>query len=125
MNIQKNKQLGELGEAIAAKYMIKKGYEFIEKNFHAQGGEIDLIFQAPGGHFYIFVEVKTRSNNKFGDAKESVNHAKIQKIMRAGYDYFTKKQGFKSAKPFRIDGIFLRLHEGKFFCEHLENIGFE
>ncbi len=118
------KELGTKGEAIAAKYLINNGLEFVEKNIHTQGGEIDLLFKEPGRNFYILVEVKTRTNDKFGDAKESITRAKLQKILSAGYDYFTKQKGLDVPHPFRIDGIFLRWHKGKIYCEHIENIGF-
>ncbi len=120
----KNRSTGDFGEAIAAKYMINKGYEFIERNFHAQGGEIDLIFKKPNSEFYIFVEVKTRSNDKYGDPKEFVDRNKLQKILNAGYDYFIKKLKLKTPKYSRVDGVFVRLNKGKAYCEHIENIGF-
>lgn len=121
---KKHKAIGNLGEAIAAKYLISKGYAFVEKNFHAQGGEIDLIFKQPNSDFYIFVEVKTRRNNAFGDIKESINKQKIQKIMCAIEDYFLKKHQRDSIAHFRVDAVFVQFHAGKAFCEHLENLGF-
>ena len=120
----KSRLTGNLGESIAAKYMISKGYEFIERNFHAQGGEIDLIFKKPNSEFYIFVEVKTRTNDRYGDPKEFVNKNKLQKILNAGYDYFTKKLELDTPKFSRVDGVFVRLWEGKAYCEHIKNIGF-
>jgi putative endonuclease len=120
----KSRSIGNLGEAIAAKYMTAKGYEFVERNFYAQGGEIDLIFKKPNSEFYIFVEVKTRSNDRHGDPKEFLNKNKLRRILTAGYDYFTKKLELETPKYSRVDGVFVRLHEGKAYCEHIENIGF-
>ncbi len=120
----KSRSIGNLGEAIAAKYLIGKGYKFIEKNFHAQGGEIDLIFKSPDEKIYIFVEVKTRQNNKYGDPKEFIDKNKLKKILTAGHDYFTKKLKLKTPKYSRIDGVFVRFHNKKAYCEHIENIGF-
>lgn len=120
----KNRSIGDLGEAIAAKYLIEKGYEFVERNFYAQGGEIDLVFKKPNSEFYIFVEVKTRSSDKYGDPKEFLDKNKLRRILNAGYDYFTKKLELDAPKFSRVDGVFVRLQEGKAYCEHVENIGF-
>ncbi len=121
----KSRSTGDLGEAIAAKYMISKGYEFVERNFHAQGGEIDLIFKKPNSEFYIFVEVKTRTNDRYGDPKEFLDKNKLRRILTAGHDYFTKKLKLETPKYSRVDGIFVRLYKDKAYCEHIENIGFQ
>jgi putative endonuclease len=121
---EKHKDLGRMGEAIAAKYLMKKGLHFLERNYHAQGGEIDLVFQDLKTLEYIFVEVKTRQNNTFGDAAESITRGKLKKIVSAGTDYFYKKLK-KEVEPFRIDVVLLRMEGGKIFCEHIENVGFE
>ena len=37
------KELGNLGEKLAAEYLEKKKYKIIEKNFYCKQGEIDII----------------------------------------------------------------------------------
>lgn len=119
------KILGEQGENFAKTFLLKKGLVFLEKNFHAQGGEIDLIFKDPKTNIYIFVEVKTRSNKSFGDIKESINFSKIKKMMRAISAYFFKKMKMRETPQFQIDAIFLQKKADSFTCEHIENIGLD
>ena len=54
-------QLGPIGEDVARKYLEDKGLQFIEANFRTKFGEIDLIMKDDEG--YVFVEVKTRTEN--------------------------------------------------------------
>jgi len=75
------KKLGAWGESFALDYLVKKGYEFIEKNYHTRFGEIDLIMRKDGQ--LVAVEVKTRKSNAFGIAEYSINRKKFQAIQSA------------------------------------------
>lgn len=55
----KSQKTGELGESLAEKYLKKKGYRIIERNYTITQGEIDIISKE--GNDLIFVEVKAIS----------------------------------------------------------------
>ena len=55
-----NKIVGNEGEDRAASYLLKKGYEILERNWRTSRGEIDII--AYNSHTIVFVEVKTLPN---------------------------------------------------------------
>ena len=40
-----SRQIGEKGEEIAAKYLIKRGYKIIQTNWTCQIGEVDIVAQ--------------------------------------------------------------------------------
>ena len=61
----KRKELGNLGEKIALNYLQKENYRILERNFYCRQGEIDIIAQKQKE--IVFVEVKTRTNNSFGN----------------------------------------------------------
>jgi putative endonuclease len=75
-----NKKLGQWGEELASRFLINKGFEKIDSNWQKREGEIDLIFKK--NDEIIFVEVKTRTNCKFGYPEESINFAKRQKLTK-------------------------------------------
>lgn len=76
--------LGSRGEKLVAAYYKKLGYEILDQNYifpHGkQIGELDVI--AKKDSELVFVEVKTRSNNKFGGPFESVDRYKQRKLVK-------------------------------------------
>lgn len=74
-------QTGKLGEDIATKYLQEKGYSIIERNFYCNQGEIDII--ALDKDEIVFIEVKTRTNKKYGFAAEAVDENKRRHLLRA------------------------------------------
>lgn len=119
-----NRALGQQGERVAEFFLEKKGYTILETNFHAQGGEIDIVCKNSAGKF-VFVEVKTRSSDAFGSGKEAVSAKKFLKISQAIEAYFLKKMEMSEFPEFQIDVISIRKSGHKFFCEHIQNIGID
>ena len=75
-----SRQIGEKGEEIAAKYLIKRGYKTIQTNWTCQLGEVDIGAQA--GDNVVLVEVKTRRILNKDDSimpELAVNRAKQEK----------------------------------------------
>ena len=77
---QRRARLGALGEARAAAYLEALGYRVLERNARAAGVELDLIVQR--GTTLVFVEVKTRSNVRYGTPEEAVDARKQARIAR-------------------------------------------
>ena len=80
-----NKEIGKLGEDIAAHYLKQHGYKILDRNFECRQGEIDII--AIDKKELVFIEVKTRTSNKFGFPSEAVNKIK-QKHMLQTIQYY-------------------------------------
>ena len=75
-----SRQIGEKGEEIAAKYLIKRGYKIIQTNWTCQIGEVDIVAQ--DGDNVVLVEVKTRRILNKDDSimpELAVNKAKQEK----------------------------------------------
>lgn len=70
------------------------------RNYHGHRGEIDLIFQ--DGDILIFVEVRFRKNNLYGDGLESVTAQKQQRILHTAEEYMQKETKLKNG---RIDVV--------------------
>ncbi|MBE6008713.1 MAG: YraN family protein [Lachnospiraceae bacterium] len=83
-----NKQKGDLGESLAAEYLIKKGYSIIGRNYRIRNAEIDIIAEKDGT--IAFVEVKYRKNNALGTPAEAVNYAKQKKIISAALRFIAE-----------------------------------
>lgn len=83
------RQLGDAGEDLAAAALKKQGYKILERNYVTSLGEVDLI--ARQGKTYVFIEVKTRKNERFGAPQEAVTPAKQHKLRRLA-DYYLKQK---------------------------------
>lgn len=82
------KVLGARGEDLAVKYLKKKGYKLIERNYRCQWGEIDLV--ARQGDTLVFVEIKSRSSHDFGLPQEAVGRFKQEKLVQVARAYLAE-----------------------------------
>jgi putative endonuclease len=73
--------LGKEGEKAAERYLRKKGYRVVERNYRCSAGEVDLIVL--DRRVVVFVEVKTRTDHRFGTPLEAVELRKQQKMIQA------------------------------------------
>ena len=74
----KEKLIGRFGENAAADYLRKKRYKIIGANYACRLGEIDLI--AENRDSVVFVEVKSRKDASFAQAREFVTPSKQRKL---------------------------------------------
>lgn len=81
--------LGKQGEAIAVSYLQEIGYIILEKNWRFRKAEIDIIAQH--NNTLIFVEVKTRETNYFGEPYEAVTTKKEALFNDAAEAYLEEK----------------------------------
>lgn len=80
---------GEWGEARAEEYLAAKGWKILGRRVRNGGREeVDLI--ARDGDVLVFIEVKTRSSERYGRPIESVGRAKRRLLCRAAARYLTK-----------------------------------
>ena len=76
----RKKLIGAWGEACAAEYLKTKGYRLLSQGYRTRFGEIDLI--VADAAFVVFVEVKTRKDDDFAEAWESVGERKRGRLRR-------------------------------------------
>ena len=105
-------QKGVAGERLAEDFLIQKGFKLIERNFTSRFGEIDLIMN--DGGVVVFVEVKYRDSQKYGQGRDAVNFHKMRKIAKTA-EYFIIKNSVKAL--FRFDVV--SIYNSK--IEHLKN----
>ena len=84
--MNENKRSGNRGEACVVLYLRRMKYEILETQFRTRCGEIDIIARSPDG-ILCFVEVKTRKDAEFAQAREFVTPAK-QRRLRAAAQYY-------------------------------------
>ena len=72
--------LGRWGEAQAAAWYERRGCVVVDRNWRCDRGELDLV--VVDGDTVVFVEVKARSNDRFGTASAAVGEQKQQILRR-------------------------------------------
>ena len=82
----KNKKLnnidkGTIGENVASNYLLQKNYAILQRNWRYKHWEVDII--ALRNNKLHFVEVKTRTNRKFGNPESAVNEKKMNHLKNA------------------------------------------
>ena len=98
---QSGRDLGCFGEDTAAEYLEARGLSVIARNFRSRFGEIDII--AKDGDTIVFVEVKTRSGRRFGQAIEQITRGKQRKIIKTAREYL-RRSGFPGSSA-RFDEL--------------------
>ncbi len=83
--LQNRRTIGDRGEAAAIRFLEKKGYRILDKNYRCKSGEIDIV--ALDKDNIAFVEVKTRTSIEFGLPEESVSWHKRVHITKVALNY--------------------------------------
>jgi len=77
--------LGRLGEQLAKTHLESLGYEIMDENWVHGKAEIDII--AYQNKTIIFVEVKARTGNGFGEPEDFVDARKQKLLVDAANEY--------------------------------------
>jgi putative endonuclease len=80
MNLSSSKK-GHEGEDLACDYLIKKGFNIVERNYrYSKTGEIDIV--AKDNETLVFIEVKYRKNLEFGEPEYGITKNKINQYRK-------------------------------------------
>ena len=108
--------VGLAGELKACEYLRNKNYVILDRNVVFKNkGELDIV--ARDGNCLVFVEVRTRSDNFFGDPLETVTKSKIKRIVTASRLYLAERNNNYRYDGYRYDVIGI-LRDN---IEHIEN----
>jgi putative endonuclease len=109
-------QLGLEGEEAASTFLLNQGYEIVEKNYRYRHSEIDIIAKKDG--LLIFVEVKTKSYDAFGNPELSVDEKKVLKVQQGAEHYILDKDW---RGDIRFDVIAIIKLKDAFDIKHFED----
>ncbi|MCK4697204.1 MAG: YraN family protein [Dehalococcoidia bacterium] len=100
-----SREIGALGEKIAAEHLTGLGYVIRERNFRSREGEIDII--AEKDDFLVFIEVRTRTSSSYGTPEESVTAQKKERLLALAEAYMEDRDDLPPS--WRIDVVALEL----------------
>ncbi len=106
---------GRSGENITVNYLQKNGYTILERNWRYLKSEVDII--ASNKEWVVFVEVKTRSSDQFGNPEDFVTDKQQKMIINAAQEYIERNDIDLEA---RFDIVAIVEKGGKHSIEHFE-----
>lgn len=114
------KQDGDWGEALVEKYLSERGCRIVEREWRCRFGEIDLIAEQEGA--LLFVEVKLRTNLRYGMPRESVTTKKQEKLRSAALLYLSM-HGLDAPARFDVAEVYTDVHHSarSTRIEYIEN----
>ncbi|GAA1691439.1 YraN family protein [Microbacterium sediminicola] len=114
-------ELGRSGERRAEAHLRACGYEIIDRNWRCRRGEIDLV--ARDRDWVVFVEVKTRSGERFGHPFEAIDVRKRRRLRAIAHEWVQVRGAAVGRRSIRIDAIAItELPGGSSRIEHLPDI---
>lgn len=116
-----NKNVGNSGEQRASDFLLKNGYEIIERNWRTKDGEIDII--ATKAQVLVFVEVKTLPNATSDMLEKVLNEEKQQRIIKTAKCFLINHRQYSNSL-IRFDVIVLDMQNLP-PVYHIENAFYE
>lgn len=107
MNHMNNRVLGREGENLAVEYLIDRDYKIVKRNWTSRWCELDIIAEKDG--FIVFVEVKYRTNPKYGSGLEAVDLKKIKALLKSISVYINNNKLYK--RKWRLDVLVIDIKE--------------
>jgi len=128
MTKTEKRKIGDIGEDIACKYLMREGFTIVTRNYWKPWGEIDIIVKK--GSILRFVEVKSVSCESISNLsretvrpEENMHAGKIQKLHRAIQTYLLEKK-VPESMAWQIDlaCVYIDLEAKKGRVELFENV---
>ena len=102
---------GAWAEEAALDFLLKKGYRLVARNRRTPFGEVDLWMEDRG--VPVFVEVKQRRSDRFGDPLEAITPWKLERLRKSAVYLLGRDD-----RPFRVEAVLVRGAPGNYRIEH-------
>lgn len=133
-NRTEKRKIGDLGENIACRFLMKRGFEIIEQNYNKKWGEIDIIANKNTKIHFIEVKSVTRENIKFVSPEtdnyrpeDNLHPWKLKRLSRVIQTYLLDYKGnykvtYETEWQFDVIIVYLNIKNREAKINYLENI---
>ena len=115
-----SKARGDYGETLAARLLKRKGMKILGRNYRCPVGELDILALDKKTDTILFVEVKTRNDDRIVHPASAVNGEKKKRIRKIAQYYLGTHPAADYSARFDIVTVLL-LDDEKPRLEHIEN----
>ena len=122
-----NKKTGARGEREAVELLKREGYEILATNYGNKWGEVDIVCRQVSvssdqrTEYVIFVEVKTKTEEMYGEPWEMINSHKLKQVENMGH-LWCEEFGWKGLCRIDVVGVWLDYSGEVNRIEHWENV---
>ena len=122
-----SQKIGELGEEVACKFLMKQGYSILERNYTKKWGEIDIVAQKKEKRYFIEVKAKSVANLDFvfdetNRPEDNMHPWKMKRLRRIVETYLISKRLGSIDWQFDLLVVYLDLDNRKARVKVVENI---
>lgn len=129
----KSQKIGQIGENVASKYLVKHGFSIVERNYTKKWGEIDIVARKEKRIHFIEVKSKTVEPTYFVNKterevengirpEENVHYWKIKKLRRIIETYLISQRIGNIDWQFDIAIVYLNIEKKLARVKIMENI---
>ena len=118
--MREKKNLGDLGEKIAEKYLQEKGYKILDKNFrYSKLGELDIVGQKDNNIYFFEVKTRKKTGPTTFLPEDNITRQKQKKIIKLAQIWLAKK---RIDADWQIDVLAIEIYlNGSSDIRHTEN----
>lgn len=125
----RHNKIGETGENVATRFLMKHGFRIMDRNYRKKWGEIDIVAKKGGELHFIEVKSVSRETLEFVThetshrPEDNVHYRKRQRLARTIETYLLEKQGRSDSKwIFDVVVVYVSLKEKRTKINYIENI---
>lgn len=122
-------KIGEIGENVACTFLMKHGFDILERNYTKKWGEIDVICRKGDKLYFIEVKAVTRDLNVKRETLDSykpednMHPWKLKRLSRTIQTYLVSKKVSESVEwQFDILVVFLDMKNRKARVKRVEDV---
>ena len=110
-------EFGILGERLAERWLVSRGWRVLQRRYRSGHRDIDLI--AKREDLVSFVEVKARTGNAFGDPVEAVHWKKRNELIKSAHTWIDRHG--RAGEAYRFDVVGVLVTGTRVRVRHVEN----
>ena len=115
-------EIGALGEQLAVGHLRTLGLRVLDRNWRCRYGELDIIAADDATRTAVFVEVKTRTSDRFGGVQQAVTSEKVRRLRRLAGLWLAGQNSSWAAVRIDVIGVRIGRHRTPEIT-HLQAVG--
>ena len=123
--IKNSREKGNMGEEIACKFLVKRAFTIVDRNYLKKWGEIDIVASKNGTVHFVEVKSVMKKRSETGDyhPEENVHVLKQRRLRRVIQTYLSEKRiGLGAEFQFHVIVVYMDLKTRRASVLFIENV---